>query len=349
MAMFEKFSKLLFEDEDIDDEEYEDEDEEFEEEEEKPVKSNKKQNIFARKAGSLLKIDDDDEDEEDDDEVFIKKETKPVTQVLQTTKPVEQKPVVEEKTVVTEEKSSGHSFGLDISEITATETTKPRQVAPQETVKQEKSISAHDFNRPQSQPTQQQTSSYKPRPVNTTANELGGRVVQSTPKKTKPVVNTSNYIFSPVISPMFGVDEHEMEVFTQNKSFMDKQIEQNEASRMNLISEPVQENVHKVISPMYGSNIKPVIQEVKTENNQTAMVASAQPLDHTTVPYQSLDDLIHEGRSAQSEESLEATRAFKFEDLLSDNVEPVEKKVESPYSSFNLFSNDSENEVENHE
>lgn len=364
--MFEKFQKLFFEEEDEFEDEYDDEYED-EEEEVKPARKKEKGSLFGKKASSILAIDDDDDDD-DDLPVIVKKtdsvvpvQTKPVVQQPVVEKPVVQQPVVEEKPVETKEEKA---FGLSVDEIAPVQVQEEVKARPL-AAKEVKQFDFQQTKQPVKQTTTAQAKQVKPSHENpyatrTSRNQLGGNVVTSTKKRASLSTNNSTYLFAPVISPMFGVDEKTLNSFNETRKIVDEQMELHETSHSEVKHDTMEDLAMKsVISPMYGANLtNPVTEAVEARKEAEKLSREIeqpkiQPLDGSnSVQYQSLDDLIKEGRSVASEENLEATKAFKFEDLLTDD-EPItslvdepesDKKVESPFSAYNLFSDIEEND-----
>ena len=354
--MFEKFQKLFFEEEEFDDEEYDEE----EYEEVKPAKKKEKGSLFGKRSGGLLAIDDDDDGYDDDEDlpVIVKKEESPLMQTrsISTKAVVEQEPIVESKVelkpaieVKVEEEKVEKSFGLSVDEIAPSEEIKPRTLSNKELNK----VDSHVSTKQNHKPFTSATINDNPYNKKTSSNEFGGNFIKNT-KRPSLSTDNSTYLFSPVISPMFGVNEKAMNSFNETRKIVDEQMELREMSH----SEPKQDTMEdlamkRVISPMYGSNlVNPVIEAVEASNHvqndeEVVEAPKIQPLDGSnSVQYQSLDDLIKEGRNSATEENLEATKAFKFEDLLTDDepVTPVAKEsesrktVESPFSAYNLFS-----------
>ena len=379
--MFEKLSKLLFEDEEIDDEEYDDEeyDDEEDDVDEEPVKtkSKRKGGLFGKGKGGLLHIDDDDEDDDDDD--FIQRApSRPTTHVqASSTKPanepqpvaktylksepiaaaksVSSEPVESEQTVrlakinmtstdinETIKPTNKQSFGLDVNEITYTE-EQPKARVVEPSVKPTVNREVRE-SRP-THPYQAKSMSVEK------GNEFGGRVIEAKPAKKVVEPVTTNYMFQPVISPMFGINDREKSRFEKASEQVQATLE-HQAEIHRSASEPVEttKEFGQVLSPMYGTERMPLTSA--GANVETMDGSISQPLesmaatDPTTVseaapsavPYQSLDDLIKEGRSTASSANLEATKAFRFEDLLKDDETESDKTVESVYAGKDLFS-----------
>lgn len=370
--MFEKLSKLLFEDEEIDDEEYDDEYEDDEEEEE-PVaaKPKRKGGLFSKGKG-LLHIEEDDDDDDYDDEAdsddFIQPAPKrhvPEKPVVTASEPavehhapkyLKSEPIPAAKSVTmdhdndatvrlakinmsqtdineTIKPTNKQSFGLDVKEITiADETPKARVVTPTP-------------SRPVNPYAAESTV------IKEKTNELGGRVIEPKPTK-KSVETTSTYVFQPVISPMFGINDREKTRFEKASEQVAATLEhQAELAKTNTeVNEPVTK-FGTVLSPMYGTERMPLtsaganvetmdgsisapLDTEVTENQE----ANAENTGTNAVPYQSLDDLIKEGRSISNSASFEATKAFRFEDLLKEDEPESDKTVESVYAGKDLFS-----------
>ena len=108
-------------------------------------------------------------------------------------------------------------------------------------------------------------------------------------KSVKPVRTAPVYEFKPVISPMFGVDEKDMEAMTVTAK----------ATRMNASAD---ENVSKVISPIYGSNLEPTptapSTAEKTGRMENMAYSPAARRQEDKIPEFSLDDIL----SARDEE-----------------------------------------------
>ncbi|MBR2793533.1 MAG: hypothetical protein IKE16_02720 [Solobacterium sp.] len=109
-------------------------------------------------------------------------------------------------------------------------------------------------------------------------------------KAPKAVRTASVYEFKPVISPMFGVDEKDMEAMTLTAK----------ATRINASAD---ENVSKVISPIYGSNLDaknssaPSTSE-KSGRMENMAYSPAARRQEDKIPEFSLDDIL----SARDEE-----------------------------------------------
>ena len=373
--MFEKLSKLLFEDEEIDDEEYDDEYED-EEEEEEPVsaKPKRKGGLFSKGKG-LLHIEEDDDDEDYDDEEgddFIQPAPKrhvvekPSVSMVESEpehhapKYLKSEPIPAAKSVSEQRESDAtvrlakinmsstdinetikptnkQSFGLDVKEITiADEAPKARVVTPNPTPTPSRPVNPYVSD-----------STVKKEKTN----ELGGRVIEAKPSK-KVVETSSTYVFQPVISPMFGINDREKSRFEKASEQVAATLEhQAEMAKATVeVSEPVTK-FGTVLSPMYGTERMPLTSAgANVETMDGSISASLETEvseqsegsnDNTTpsaVPYQSLDDLIKEGRSVSNSASLEATKAFRFEDLLKEDEPESDKTVESVYAGKDLFS-----------
>ena len=224
------------------------------------------------------------------------------------------------------------SFGLDVKEITiADDAAKARVVSTTE-----------------SRPTNPYTSK-STAPAEKT-NEFAGRFIEPKPSR-KPVETSTAYVFQPVISPMFGINDREKNRFEKASEQVQATLEHQAelASKAAETSEPVSK-FGTVLSPMYGTERMPLTSAgANVETMDGSISAPIEPMDEPTtetgsttapsaVPYQSLDDLIKEGRAVSSTSNAEATKAFRFEDLLKDDEPESDKTVESVYAGKDLFS-----------
>ena len=111
-------------------------------------------------------------------------------------------------------------------------------------------------------------------------------------KAPRPAVRTASvYEFKPVISPMFGVDEKDMEAMTVTAK----------ATRVNASGD---ENVSKVISPIYGTTLEPSVTAAapttteKSGRMENMAYSPAARRQEDKIPEFSLDDIL----SARDEE-----------------------------------------------
>ena len=111
----------------------------------------------------------------------------------------------------------------------------------------------------------------------------------STPTVSKPVKKAPVYEFNPVISPIFGVDEKDVDA-VQNTG-------KTQTTRKATSTKKNDEFVSKVISPMYGVNKddqpSTVQKTVEKSNRMEEMAVSKQKIEaEDTVPEFSLDDIL---------------------------------------------------------
>ena len=105
-------------------------------------------------------------------------------------------------------------------------------------------------------------------------------------KPKKPVAKSSGYDFKPVISPIFGVDEKDLNALkTTTKKVA------------TVTEEPEEGNITPVISPIYGSTMKSEVAYEPTSETPTSQEAPKPVVEKNTqveepVPEFSLDDIL---------------------------------------------------------
>lgn len=127
--------------------------------------------------------------------------------------------------------------------------------------------------------------------------------VKAAPVKKEPVEDNTNYQFRPVISPIFGVDEKDVNALKNTTSKISK-----------AKAKKKEENVTPVLSPMYGVAVEEPAAVKEEEDDATDLLsqinANAATVKDDDIPEFSLDDIL----KVRDEEIAEDDRAVKTEE-----------------------------------
>lgn len=259
--MLKKLQNLLFEDDDVDEEEVDDE-EETEEVVEKPKK---------RRKPAPVKEEKRPEPEDDEAEEVVRREPEKKIQRIDVTQPITQ--VKPQPAARSQEESV-------FRRPAAVQHASPRPVEPEPQVQEEKAkpslgITVDELSGDSG--VQEEVV----RPART-AQPSARPSAKPAAKKQKPAA--PSYEFQPVISPIFGVDEKDLSAV------------QTTATKA-AVSEKEDENVSKIISPIYGvaKDAAPsTIQKTVERSNEAEDLSNdrSREVNEDDVPDFSLDDIL---------------------------------------------------------
>lgn len=257
--------------------------------------------MFKKLQNLLFEDEDDDIDDEEEEEV-----EQPVRQRRPEPQPVRQKPAPQPR-VVQETKSESSMQRIDVTQpIPAQKPQRPQPQPRNESIFRE---SEKPAVQEESKPKLGITVDEKPKPAKKKA-------APAPKKKEEKKSSTPVYQFKPVISPIFGVDEKDMNALknTTNK------ISAAEKSKND-------GNITPIISPIYGTNeedqpsmIQDTVAKSDTIERTTGNALNAEAEDD--IPEFSLDDILK-------------VRDEQFENALKED--PSTKKVSDDDGTAPLF------------
>lgn len=223
------------------------------------------------------------EDEEDDIETEKAEATQPVPQPVQRpVQPVQPQPVVRPAEPVVA--ASAVQATAEKAELAAPEVkpVQPTSVEKTEEVKKTLGLTVDDI-------TPEKKKTVKP-----------AAIKPAVPEKKELKDDSANYQFRPVISPIFGVDEKDVNSLknTTNKINKVKQMKK-------------EQNVTPVLSPMYGLTAEETASVNEEDDTVATVGAKSTAAKEDEIPEFSLDDIL----KVRDQEFAEEDRAVKEEDV----------------------------------